>query len=96
MNYELLKLSPRPREPLPLIFIVKIILHGVCLTLKREGIIRLHEIVKPHKMIHPFHNIPEIKADVKHLPLLQRMYILMILCRFRQASHIHPTKHIAE
>ena len=85
-----------PCKSLPLIFIVEIILHSVCLTLEGKGIICLHETAKSHKMIHPFHDIPEVKADEKHLLLLQRMYILMILCRLGQASHIHPTKHIAE
>ena len=96
MNYELLKLSPRPREPFPLIFIVKIILHGVCLTLKRERVVCLHEIVKSDEMIQPLYGIPQVEAYDKHLPLLQRMDILMILCRFGQTSLIHPTKHVAE
>ena len=85
-----------PCKSLALILIVQVILHGVCLALEREGVISLLETAKPYIMVHPFHDIPEIEADEKHLPLLQRMDILMVLHRFRQATHIHPAKHIAE
>ena len=71
MNYALFKLFPRPRESLPLIFIVEIIHHSVCLALKREGIVCLHEIMKPDEMKQQLYDIPQVEAYDKHLPLLQ-------------------------
>jgi hypothetical protein len=85
-----------PSERLPRPLVIQATLHGISFPFKIQHIVGLHEAATLHSPNQPLYAIPQHKAYIPQLSLLQGVYVLMVLVHLTQPSFVAATKDDAE